>query len=73
MIWQLNQDYPPNDVITIWGWTVVQLKQSLNNEGVYIRSNARKQDLVRQMCIVLGRKPNSQYGSPMSVHDPMSR
>ncbi|MFM7981859.1 MAG: hypothetical protein ACKPKO_21325 [Candidatus Fonsibacter sp.] len=63
----IESGLPPNDVMAIWGWSVVELKQSLNNEGVYIRSTARKPDLVRQMCIVLGRKPKSRYGSPMSV------
>ncbi|MFM7979336.1 MAG: hypothetical protein ACKPKO_08485, partial [Candidatus Fonsibacter sp.] len=60
----------PQNVRHIFGWTVTDLKLELQSRGVYIRSNATKLELVKEVVKIFGSDPMSSIGPPMSVDSP---
>ena len=64
---------PPQHVRAIFGWTVKDLKLELQSRGVYIRSNATKLELVKEVVKIFGSDFMSSKGSPMSVDRPYKK
>ena len=64
---------PPENVRAIFGWTVKDLKLEVQSRGAYIRSNATKQELVKEVVKIFGSDFMSSKGSPMSVDSPYTK
>ncbi|MFM7986742.1 MAG: hypothetical protein ACKPKO_46255, partial [Candidatus Fonsibacter sp.] len=60
----------PENIRQIFDWNVKDLKLELQSRGVYIRSNATKQELVKEVVKVFGKDFMVSKGSPMSVDSP---
>ena len=57
----------PQYVRQIFGWTVKELKLELQSRRGYIRSNATKLELVKEVVKIFGSDFMTSNGSPMSV------
>ena len=62
---------PPENVRAIFGWTVKNLKLELQSRGVYIRYNATKLELVKEVVKIFGSDLMTSKGTPMSVDSPL--
>ena len=67
----ISSGLPSQNVRAIFGWTVKDLKLGLQSRGVYIKYNATKQELVKEVVKIFGSDFMSSKGSPMSVDSPL--
>ncbi|MFM7982536.1 MAG: hypothetical protein ACKPKO_24760 [Candidatus Fonsibacter sp.] len=70
MTYQFYLDYPSECKSYIWlDCKIFEIE--LHNRGVYIRSNATKLDLVKEVVNIFGSEFMSRQRSPMSVDSPL--